>query len=118
MFLSKLLSLLIFWQSDSGHVCLVEPDVSLLMTFAGACFALVAAWLFFQIDERWTLRWPVGRRGNAEMLKAEKLKSEGQRTEDGGQGAGDAEVLKAEKLKSEGQRTGDGGRRTEVGGRR
>ena len=62
-----------------------DKPFSLLMTVCGACFALIAAWLFFQVVERWTLRWPIGRRGNAEMLKAEKLKSERQRSEDGGQ---------------------------------
>jgi hypothetical protein len=56
--------------------------------------------------------------GKAETLKAEMLKSEGGRTEDGGRKAGKAETLKAEILKSKGgrQKTEDGRRRAEESG--
>jgi peptidoglycan/LPS O-acetylase OafA/YrhL len=79
-----------------------DKPFSLFMAICGVCFALVAAWLFFQVVERWTLRWPPGRPGGrggkAETLKAEMLKSGGQETEDRRQRTedrgGNAETLK------------------------
>jgi peptidoglycan/LPS O-acetylase OafA/YrhL len=52
-----------------------DKPCSLFMAFCGTCFALVAAWLFFQMVERWTLRGPTARSGG------------GARGEDGGQRA-------------------------------